>query len=334
MSHRTVTIALLPTLLLGFVCAYLYSELQGERERARTESALRSDLQGRVANLDATRAELERELASLRLPSDETGLTEAPRVPRSPDVTTPPARVVEMSDANGMAVGPSTAQLEWMTSPIARDLMRSHQREWIRRSHDDLFKLLELSPVDAKALIALMVDAEYPALDLGTTRPIDPATLEKARNKIDEQRRKSDQAIRELLGEEKYSTYQDYRNTDMERTQVAELQRLFEATAAPLRAEQSAELLAALIEERATVPPWTRTPYTPTEEDLQRYQEWATEYEVRVQERIVSLLSPEQLERYNAYRRMQDAMRGDAISGGVAIQGGIAFSSSAVAVPE
>jgi hypothetical protein len=53
-----------------------------------------------------------------------------------------------------------------------------------------------------------------------------------------------------------------------------------------------------------------------------------------VQERIVSLLSPEQLERYNAYRRMQDAMRGDAISGGVAIQGGIAFSSSAVAVPE
>jgi hypothetical protein len=334
MSHRTVIIALLPTLLLGFVCAYLYSELQGERERARTESALRSDLQGRVANLDATRAQLERKLASLRMPSDETGLTEAPRVPRSPDATAPPARVVEMSDANGMAVGPSTAQLEWMKSPIARDLMRSHQREWIRRSSDDLFTLLDLSPGQTEALIALMADAQSPGFELGASGRIDPVTFENVRNKVEDQRRQTDQAIRELLGEEKYRTYQDYRNTEMERTQVSELRRLFETTATPLRGEQSAQLLAALIEERTTAPPWTRDQAAPTEDETQRYQQWSEEYQLRVQERIASLLSPEQLERYNAFRRMQEAMRTDAISGGVAIQGGIAFSSSAVAVPE
>jgi hypothetical protein len=246
-----------------------------------------------------------------------------------------PARSVEISEANGGSLRMNAAQLEWMQSPIARDLMSSHQRDWVRRSSEDLFTLLELSPEQTEALIALMVDpqtAPFDGFTPGTS--IDPATLESVRNKVQEQRRKADESIKELLGEEKYRTYQDYRNTEMERAQLAELRRLFETTPTPLRAEQSAELLAALIEERTTVPHWTRKPYTPTEEELQDYQQWAEDYQLRVQERIASLLSHEQLERYNAFQRMQAAMRHEQVSEGVVIQDGIAFSTSAVAIPE
>ena len=59
MSPRTIIVALLPSALLGILCAHLYAEVQRERERVRTESALRSELEGRLAALDA-RAQLER----------------------------------------------------------------------------------------------------------------------------------------------------------------------------------------------------------------------------------------------------------------------------------
>ena len=334
MSRQTVIIALLPTLLLGFVCAYLYSELQRERELARTQNELRSDLQERIAVLDATRSQLEHELVRLRAASNGPAPNGVPRLGNAPDAIPAETTSMTMPEVVGQPMGLSAAQREWMTSPIARDLMRSHQRDWIRRSNEDLFALLELSPEEAEALIALMADAQTPGIELGTTRPIDPATLENMRNKMDEQRRKTDEAIREMLGEEKYRKYQDYRNSETERIQIAELQRLFEATPTPLRAEQSAQLLAALIEERGTAAPWTRGPTMPTAEEVQRYQQWAQDYQLRVEERIASLLSPEQLERYNAFRRMQAAMRSDGIAGGVAIQGGVAFSSSAVAIPE
>ena len=177
-----------------------------------------------------------------------------------------------------------------------------------------------------------------PALEFGLPgSPPDPAALEEMQNKFREQQRKTDLAIRELLGEDKYRVYADYQASAMERMQLAELRRLFEATPTPLRAEQSKQLLAALSEERSTVqqPPWISDRVVPTPEDLQRYQQTYEEHQLRVRERIGALLTPEQLERYRAYQQMQDAMRQDAgMAGGVAVQGGVMFSSSAVQSPE
>ncbi|HJS21072.1 MAG TPA: hypothetical protein VJ764_00320 [Steroidobacteraceae bacterium] len=333
MSSRAVIVALLPTVLLGSICAYLYGEVKRERERARVESELRSELQGRVAQLDGTRAQLEREIARLRTHPDDTLRIATPRAA----VNANTAVSVSVGGGSSLAVAsvndapfarPSEAQVEWMRSPIARDLMKAHQRDWIRRSGDELFELLDLSPEQRDALIDLMADAQTPAVDYSAPGSTDPAALQNMHNRLREQQRETDLAIKELLGEEKYRAYQDYQGSAMERMQVAELQRLFDGTPTPLRAEQSAQLLAALGEERAPVPlPIDRAP---SAEDLERYQQWADEQALRVRERIATLLTPEQLERFMAYHQMQDAMRLEAGGPHGLVQGGVVFSASGV----
>src|SRR5262245_42274309 len=199
MQSRTVSLALLPSVLLGIASAYLYSDLQRERTRARTESELRSELQGRVTQLDSKRAQLEQELAGLRVHSNDSVRLDAPPPVASADKQAP-AAAGALSTVEAPFAQPSTAQLEWMRSPIARDLQRSHQRDWIRRSSDDLFALLDLSPEQTEALIALMADAQSPPFEFGQFGPqgaIDPEALHK---KLREHQRQSEAAIRELLG--------------------------------------------------------------------------------------------------------------------------------------
>jgi hypothetical protein len=211
-----------------------------------------------------------------------------------------------------------------MRSPIARDLQRSHQRDWIRRSSDDLFALLDLSPEQTEVLIALMADAQSPPFELGAAGAIDPEALHK---KLREHQRESEAAIRELLGDEKFRTYQEYQGSAMERMQVAELKRLFEATPTPLRAEQSDQLLAVFREERERAPtptPWSdRSGPAPAEEQ-----------QLRIRERVGALLTPEQLDRFMAYQQMQDAMRQEAMVPYAGAGGGIVLSTSGVAIAD
>jgi hypothetical protein len=333
MRPRTVIVALLPSFLLGIACAYLYGEVQRESARARAESELRSQLQGRVDQLDATRAQLERELTSLRLrSSDSGGVIAAPPVANADKKA--PIAVGTLSAVEAPFAQPSESQLEWMRSPIARDLQRSHQRDWIRRSSDDLFALLDLSPEQTEVLIALMADAQSPPFELGAAGAIDPEALHK---KLREHQRESEAAIRELLGDEKFRTYQEYQGSAMERMQVAELKRLFEATPTPLRAEQSDQLLAVFREERERAPtptPWSDRSGPATAEEIQRYQQWAEEQQLRIRERVGALLTPEQLDRFMAYQQMQDAMRQEAMVPYAGAGGGIVLSTSGVAIAD
>lgn len=335
MSPRTIIVALLPSALLGILCAHLYAEVQRERERVRTESALRSELEGRLAALDA-RAQLERrQLGPGHDRANEQDPQRSPQGAASATINPPPTVIEPATASNVVDPRPSAAQLEWMQSPIARDLMRSHQREWLRRSNEELFDLLDLSPEQADSLIALMADGQMPPFEFTSPGAPDPAAIEEMQNKMREQQRNTDRSIRELLGEEKYRAYTDYQASAMERMQVGELRRLFEATPTPLGAEQSRQILAAFIEERTTVPrEWMGV--RPTSEELQRYQQAFEEHQLRVRERIATLLTPEQLERYRSYQQMQDAMRQDAAREGgvVGIRGGVMFSSSAVSSPE
>jgi hypothetical protein len=336
MSPRIVILALLPSALLGILCAHLYAEVQRERQRARTESALRSELQGRLARVDGTRAQLERQLGQVRDQGNVPGAQRSPPRAASALGNPPPTRVEPATASDVVDPRVSAAQVEWMRSPIARDLMRSHQREWMRRSNGELFELLDLSPEQADSLVALMADAQIPPFEYGSPGGPDAAALEEMQNKMREQQRKTEQAIRELLGEERYRAYTDYQASAVERMQVAELRRLFEATPTPLGTEQSRQILAAFIEERTTVPQDWYERVHPTPEELQRYQHAFEEQQLRVRERIAALLTPEQLERYRTYQQMQDAMRQDAgLEGGVVgVRGGVMFSSSAVSSPE
>ena len=327
MSPRILIIALLPSILLGVACAYLFGQVQRERERTRAESELRSELESRIAALDGTRNRSEQELRRLRALSTEPGRVESRVHPAMPGQAPAVAAAAGVSPASGPFPQPSAAQLEWMRSPIARDLMRSHQRDWLLRSNAELFELLDLPPEQTKALIELMVDAQSPGLEFGMPDPADPEALQR---KFQEHQRKTDAALKELLGDEKYRTYQEYQGSVAERMQVAELQRLFDGTSTPLGADQSAQILAALLEQREHAPNPMPGRNVLSPDDIEKYQQWFEDQSLRVREHIAVFLTPEQLERYNSYQQMQDALRREAGQQGGMFSGmgTVAFSSS------
>jgi len=106
----------------------------------------------------------------------------------------------------------------------------------------------------------------------------------------------------------------------VERVQVDDIRRLFETTPAPLAADQATQLLAALVEEREHAPPPKLDPNAPPTDFMDRYKQWTADQTARVRERVASVLTPEQFQRFGEYQDLQDAMRSDGTS-----QGGIAF---------
>ena len=100
-----------------------------------------------------------------------------------------------------------------------------------------------------------------------------------------------------------------------------DIRRLFDTTPAPLAADQAAQLLAALVEERERAPPPKFDPNARSTDFMETYKQWADDHTARVRERAASVLTPEQFERFSEYQDLQDAMRREGMS-----QGGMAFS--------
>jgi len=224
--------------------------------------------------------------------------------------------------AVGINAGPlpqsSAAATEWIRNPIARDMMRSHQREWLQKSSAELLETLDLSPKQAERYIELLADGQSASFDLAQQNGGDPAAIERA---INDRQRDTDAALKALLGEEKFRTHEQYQRSAGERVQVDDIRRLFETTPAPLAADQTAQILTALVEERERVPPPTFDPNTRPADFMDSYEQWADDHTARVRERVASVLTPEQFERFSEYQDMQHAMRRDDMS-----QGGVAFS--------
>src|SRR5882672_2182611 len=274
MKARALILPLIPTVGLGIACAYLYDQVRDGRERPRVETEVRRAQDARIEMLESTRARLEQEIERLHASLDESS--------RGKPSLVPPAVAAAVGVNAGPLPQPSAAALEWMRNPIARDMMRSQQREWVQKSNAELLERLDLSREQAKRFIELLVDGQNASLELAQQNSGDPAATERV---INDRQRETDAALRTLLGEEKFRTHKEYQRSAAERVQVDDIRRLFETTPAPLAADQATQLLAALVEEREHAPPPKLDPNAPPTDFMDRYKQWTADHTARVRER-------------------------------------------------
>ena len=306
---RSFLFALAATGITIVLAMTLVDQVRDGRERARVETELRRAQDARIKGLESARARLEQEIERLHGSLAESS-------PGKPSLV-PPAVAAAVGVNAGPLAPPSAAALEWMRNPIARDMMRSQQREWLQKSNAELLERLDLSPEQAKRFIELLVDGQNASFELAQQDSGDPAATERV---INDRQRETDAALRALLGEEKFRTHKEYQRSAGEHAQVGDFRRLFETTPAPLAADQAAQLLTVLVEERERAPPPKFDPNAPPTNFMDRYKQWTADHTARVRERVASVLTPEQFERFSEYQDLQDAMRPDGTS-----QGGIAF---------
>ena len=300
----------------------LVDQVRDGRDRARVETELRQEQDARIKGLESTRVRLEQEVERLRASLDESSRGKPSLVPsktaQQAAASNEPAAVAAAVGVNaGPVPQPSAADAEWMRNPIARDMMRSHQREWLQKSSAELLETLDLSPEQAEQYIELLVDGQS-AVD-EQSASFDPAQQDSA--VINDRQRETDAALMALLGEEKFRIHEEYQRSAEERVQVNDIRRLFDTTPAPLTADQAAQLLTALVEERERVPPPQFDPNARYTDFMETYNQWADDHTARVGERAAWVLTPEQFERFSEYQDLQDAMRREGMS-----MGGMAFS--------
>ncbi len=307
MKARALILPLIPTVGLAFACAYLYDQVRDERDRARVETQLRLGQDARIQALENTRTHLEQEVERLHASLAESSSGEPRKAVQQAAASNEAAAVAAAVGVNAEPLPqPSVVGLEWMSNPIARDMMRSHQREWLQKSSAELLDTLDLSPEQAERFIDLLVDGQSARFDLAQQDSSDPVAIEHV---INDRQRETDAALMALLGEEKFRTYEEYQRSAGERVQVDEVRRLFETTPAPLAADQAAQLLTALVEERERVPPPMSDPNARSTDFMDMHKQWADDHTARVRERVASVLSPEQFKRFSEYQDLQDAMR-------------------------
>src|SRR5688572_9902207 len=293
----------------------LVDQVRDGRDRARVETELRREQDARIKGLESTRARLEQEMERLHASLAESSRGK-PSLVQSKTAQQPAAwNEPAAAAAVGVDAEPpaqlSAAAPQWMRNPIARDMMRSDQTEWLQKSSAELLETLDLSPEQAERYIELLVDGQSASFGL----------VQQDSGVINDRERETDAALMALLGEEKFRTHEEYQRSAEERVQVDDIRRLFDTTPAPLAADQAAQLLAALVEERERAPPPKFDPNARSTDFMETYKQWANDHTARVRERAASVLTPEQFERFSEYQDLQDTMRREGMS-----QGGMAFS--------
>jgi hypothetical protein len=193
-----------------------------------------------------------------------------------------------------------------MRAAMKREHFNSMKQNVNRIVDSNLVALLNLTPEQTAALKDLVQKKHAPGVDLLMGLMSSSASeLPAIGHAAQRERNQADAAIRSFLGEEAYRTYNAYEDSLDERQQLSRLRREFDKTGMSLTAEQEANLLQAMVEERQNFP-FTRDFHDPLDFDMDRLPEIFGEESLnqfinemeqlnnRIILRAQSLLSPEQ----------------------------------------
>jgi len=264
------------TALLGILCVgcIVFAALQQHRidTLARQLTELRERAEMLVTNADQSRsaaAELKVKIQDLqdamatteeaykrerqyRIDLENAAVAEA--VPSQQDTTAdkkPGARRPAFMEKLG----------KMMEDPDMRDAMRSQQRLVLDMLYGPLLEKLGLNPEESGLLKDLLVDRQMAGMSMFGGG--DPKELGA---KLSDLQKQADDAIRSLLGEERYGVYEDYQATIGERMIIKQLNDQLAAKSMALDEAQREELITLMVEERVAAK-------LPSAE--QQQQEWA-----------------------------------------------------------
>jgi len=223
-------------LSLALLCSvgwsgWLWRELRAERAR-HAELATRSNAQPSLA----TPSPPSTPPAAVTIPA---ALPAAAVQPASP-----PQRVAQQVEPD-----PQSHERQMLQQPKYREAWRAQQRLNYARRRDNLVRLLDLTPEEADAAIEVAIDRQLAWMDRTVQKPMTEEYRQSMQALAEQDKREDEARLRELLGEEKFASYQQYMDSRQTRVQIDELRPQFTG-ADMLRDEQVEPLIAALHVER------------------------------------------------------------------------------------
>ena len=303
---------------------YLYQQLEEERTRANEVTELTRRLNARIAELEKAR----NLFAEDRVVSGGTfgGVEMAkggPGMP-PPEVAVAAASSKEGEEANETRLRPER-------SPAMQKMMKAQMRVNQKRMYGDFAEQMGLSKEEANRLYDLLTEQQM--VNFGEARRMDPND---ARTFFEDQRRKHQAELTELLGAGKAESLQKYQESLPARSEVDMIARQLEASDNSLSEDQRKRLVAALTEERTRIPQPDYALFGDNELYSKALNDWQNDYNERTAERARGILNSEQDTAYNEYQQWQKEMREQFATMGPGprrFRAGAAVSGNAMMVP-
>lgn len=303
---------------------YLYQQLGEERARAREVAELSRRLNARIAELEKARTPfVEHGIVS------SGGFASIERGRPAPGMRPSDAPVVSAGSTE--VVEPAEIRFRPERSPAMQKMMRAQMRANQRRMYGDFVEQAGLSKEDANKLYDLLTEQQM--VNFGDARGMNPAD---APTFYEDQRRKQQAELSELLGAATAESLQRYQETMPARSEVEMIARQLESSDNALTEDQRKRLIAALTEERTRVPQPDYSLYGDSEQYAKALNDWQQDYSERTNARARSILDSEQDAAYAEYQQWQKEMREQFATMGPGprrFRAGAVAGASAVMVP-
>jgi hypothetical protein len=289
----------------AFGASTIYLAVQLKEERAQADAIAEQTrlLNGRIAELERVRAELEALSPGGQSPRTESMAQAGPAGTAAP--VGPEVQTIETRQ------GPEAG--ERFTPPprteAMQKMLRAQMRANFKRMNSDIGEKLGLSREDANKLIDLMIDQQMDMVDRSRQARAGDLTPEQRAAQYVAQQEKNTAEIAALIGADKLDAYKAYQESMPARQEVDMLSRQLEANDLGLSKDQRDRMVTALAEERRRVPAPSYSDGVSREEYNQEMSAWTEDYNQRAATRASSILTSDQQETYNQYQQWTKEMR-------------------------
>jgi hypothetical protein len=337
MYKKLSVLLALTTIGLSVVCAIQNQKLRARSEQARaTAEALKAETEARQAQV-ARLKEVERNEARLeKQVEDFTKVTTSLRATESSQASnlTAMSKQVAAVRKGGAAGGASTeggfgkgmGEMlgKMMKDPAMREMMREQQKATMNMMYAGLFKDLKLSPEEKDKFKELLGDVQMRNVEAAQGMFGDKkdaasvASAEVTKKEIEKANKQTEDQIKSLLGDERFAEYTDYKKNISERMQLDQLGTKLSAANMALDDQQKGQLLQIMKDEKAAVPPvfpsdpneaTQKMQSLMTQDNVEKQLKWMEDYNRRVADKAMLVLSPEQFKEYKDHLDQQASMQ-------------------------
>ena len=317
------------TAVLAVVCVLQANQLRAAREQVRVSEDARALVaeaqetqQARVAELERVNKRLDEQVRKFAVVTTALRTNEARQ---ASDLTALSKRMQSLQSAGtegeskdgifGKGMGDMLGKM--MKDPGMREMLRAQQKAMINMMYGGLFKDLKLSPEETDKLKELLTESQMKNVEAaqGMFGGKEGAT-EETTKQITDAKKQTDDEIKALLGDERFSQYQEYQKTVGERMQLDQLKNQMAGANVPLDDTQAAQLMHIMKDEKAASPApisddQSKMPKKDsfTAENLEKQLAWMDDYNRRVLDRASQVLTPEQFKQYQSFQEQQASMQ-------------------------
>jgi len=286
---------LVATTAFGGSSIYLWSQLQDERARADELASRGAELNTRLADLEKARGMFEQH----RFAGANT--FGGGRAILSPGEPPPP---------DGAESRPEPQMSPWSVRPspehsaAMQKMMRTQLRVNNRRMYADVGSALGLGKDETNKLIDLLTDQQVS--HFGQREFKDE---EEMRRYSEEQGRKEEAELVDLLGDQKAASLQEYQKSLPARQEADMIARQLEGNESPLTDDQRKRLVKTIIEERERVPEPVFVDGKDPDEFRKIQLAWEDDYNERLTSQARTILNTEQASTFTEFQQAQKDMR-------------------------